>query len=140
MNAWVWWLVLAGVLIVGEMLTTTLLLGMVAVGAVAAAVASLLGGNFVLQVAAFAVVSLAMLLVARPVARKHLRTPVKLRSGVAALVGTDAEVLAEVDGRDGRVKISGETWSARSADGMSVFSPGDTVRVIGISGATALVG
>jgi len=103
----VWWLVLAGVLIVGEMLTTTLLLGMVAVGAVAAAVASLLGGNFVLQVAAFAVVSLAMLLVARPVARKHLRTPVKLRSGVAALVGTDAEVLAEVDGRDGRVKISG---------------------------------
>jgi membrane protein implicated in regulation of membrane protease activity len=138
-NAWVWWLGAAGLLLVGEMLTTTLLLGMVALGAVAAAVVSLLGGSFLWQVVAFAVVSLALLLVARPVARRHLRTPIELRSGVAALVGADAEVLAEVDGRDGRIKISGETWSARSADGTSVFVPGQTVKVVEISGATALV-
>jgi len=138
-NAWAWWFVVAGILILGEMLTTTLLLGMVALGAVAAAVTSLVGGNFVLQVSAFAIVSLALLLLVRPVARRHLRTPVELRSGVSALLGAEAEVLAVVDARDGRIKLSGETWSARSADGESVFAPGATVHVVEISGATALV-
>jgi membrane protein implicated in regulation of membrane protease activity len=138
-DAWVVWFALAGVLVVGEMLTTTLLLGMVAAGAVAAGVTSLFHGDFLVQVVAFAVVSLAGLLLVRPVARRHLRTPAELRTGVAALVGVDAEVLAEVDARDGRIKISGETWSARSADGMSVYPPGMTVRVVKISGATALV-
>jgi membrane protein implicated in regulation of membrane protease activity len=55
-------------------------------------------------------------------------------------VGADAEVLADVDGNDGRVKLRGEVWSARSFDGMSVYPVGDSVQVLSIEGATALVG
>ena len=83
---------------------------------------------------------LGLLAVVRPVAQRHLHTPRAIRTGVAALVGAEAEVLESVSARDGRIKLSGEIWSARSYDGNSEFAPGDSVRVIEISGATALVG
>jgi membrane protein implicated in regulation of membrane protease activity len=44
-----------------------------------------------------------------------------------------------VDGHDGRVKIGGELWSARSSDGLEVIEHGAKVTVMDISGATALV-
>ena len=140
MDAWVWWLIAAGVLVVAEVLTTTLFFAMIAGGAAAAALVAVLGGPPGLQVAAFAGVSVLLLLAARPVARRHLYQPQQIRTGVDALVGADAEVLEQVSGRDGRVKIAGEIWSARSYDGESEYLPGDSVRVVSISGATALVG
>jgi membrane protein implicated in regulation of membrane protease activity len=139
MDAWAWWLIVAGVLLVGEMFTTSLVLGMIAGGAATASIVAALNGGPVLQVAAFALVSLALVLLVRPVARRHLKTPPAMRTGVAALVGSDAEVLEQVDARDGRVKLAGEIWSARSFDGMTVHEPGAIVRVVRISGATALV-
>ena len=139
MDAWIWWLVATGVLVVAEILTTSLLFGMIAGGTAAAALVAAFGAGAPAQVGAFAVVSLALLLGVRPVAARHLRTPSKIRTGVAALVGAEAEVLAPVTGRDGRVKLSGEIWSARSYDGESEYEIGSLVRVVEISGATALV-
>ena len=140
MDAWILWLIAAGVLVVAELLTTSLVFAMIAGGATSAAVVAAHGGSTPLQVAAFAVVSMVLLLGVRPIARKHLHTPSSIRTGVAALVGAEAEVLQAVTGRDGRVKLSGEIWSARAYDGQSEYAPGESVRVIEISGATALVG
>ncbi|MBI1376048.1 MAG: NfeD family protein [Frankiales bacterium] len=139
MDAWVWWLIATAVLVVGEMLTTSLVLAMIAGGTAAAGVVAAIGGGPAVQVAAFALVSLALLVGVRPVARRHLRTPFALRTGVASLVGSEAEVVAEVDGRDGRIKLSGEVWSARAYDGQSSYAAGTVVHVVEISGATALV-
>jgi membrane protein implicated in regulation of membrane protease activity len=140
MDAWIVWLIAAGVLVVAELLTTSLVFAMMAGGAASAAIVAALGGGTVFQVAAFAVVSTALILGVRPIARRHLHTPSSIRTGVAALVGAEAEVLEVVSGKDGRVKLSGEIWSARAYDGHSEFGPGESVRVIEISGATALVG
>jgi membrane protein implicated in regulation of membrane protease activity len=139
MDPWIWWLVATGVLVVAEILTTSLVFGMIAGGTAAAALVAGLGAGAPAQVGAFALVSLALLLVVRPIAARHLRTPSKIRTGVAALVGAEAEVLAPVTSRDGRVKLSGEIWSARSYDGESEYAIGSLVRVVEISGATALV-
>lgn len=139
MDAWVWWLIATAMLVVGEMLTTSLVLAMIAGGTAAAGVVAAIGGAPALQVAAFALVSLALIVGVRPIARRHMRTPSALRTGVASLVGSEAEVLAEVDGRDGRIKLSGEVWSARAYDGQSSYATGTVVRVVEISGATALV-
>ena len=87
----------------------------------------------------FALTTVALLALVRPVARRHLRTSRSLRSGVAALVGAEAVVLEVVDGRDGRIKLGGEIWSARSYDGDSAFEVGQRVHVLEIDGATALV-
>jgi membrane protein implicated in regulation of membrane protease activity len=139
MDAWVLWLIAAGVLVIAEVLTTSLLFAMIAGGAASAAVVAALGGGSALQFGAFALVSFALVVLVRPVATRHMRTPPAIRTGVAALVGSEAEVLESVDGRDGRIKLAGEIWSARSYNGETVHEPGALVRVVMISGATALV-
>ena len=139
MDPWVWWLVATGVLVVAEILTTSLVFAMFAGGTAAAALLAALHAPAAAQVGAFAIVSVALILLVRPVAQRHMRTPQKIRTGVAALVGAEAEVLAPVTGKDGRVKLSGEIWSARAYDGETEYAVGTVVHVVEISGATALV-
>ncbi|MEO6822557.1 MAG: NfeD family protein [Candidatus Nanopelagicales bacterium] len=139
MDAWAWWALIALAFAVGEVATTTLVLAMLTGGAAAAAVVSLTGVDAPVQLVVFAVVSVLLVLVARPVAKRHLLNPIAMRSGVAALVGTEAIVIESVDGSDGRVKLAGEIWSAKSYDGESRLGVGTPVYVVAISGATALV-
>jgi membrane protein implicated in regulation of membrane protease activity len=139
MDEWVLWMIAAGLLAVGEMCTLGFFLGPVAIAAVLAAIVALAGGGVALQWIVFIAVSAASLAVLRPIARRHLRTPMQLRTGTAALVGAPAVVLERVDGRGGQVKIGGEVWSARSFDEDQAFEPGTRVEVLKIDGATALV-
>jgi membrane protein implicated in regulation of membrane protease activity len=139
MDEWVWWMIAAGVLAVGEIATVGFFLGPVAVAAVLAAVIALVGGGLALQWIVFVAASIASLAVLRPLARRHLRTPSRLRSGTAALVGSPALVLERVDVNGGRVKIGGEVWSARAFDEDEVIEPGIRATVMKIDGATALV-
>jgi membrane protein implicated in regulation of membrane protease activity len=139
MDEWVLWMLAAGLLAVGEMFTLGFFLGPVAVAAVTAAIVALAGGGVALQWIVFTAMSAASFLVLRPIARRHLRTPMQLRTGTAALIGCPAIVLERVDDRGGQVKIGGEIWSARSFDEDDVFEPGTRVEVFKIDGATALV-
>jgi membrane protein implicated in regulation of membrane protease activity len=138
--AWLAWALIAVLLATGEILTPGLFfLGPIAVAATAAAVAAALGGGWVIDLAVFVLGSAASVGVLRPIARSHIRMPLAMRTGAAALVGTDAVVLEQVDRHGGRVKIGGEVWSARAMDESQVLEPGTTVRVAEIQGATALV-
>jgi membrane protein implicated in regulation of membrane protease activity len=139
MDEWVLWMIAAGLLAVGEMFTLGFFLGPVAIAAVTAAIVALAGGGVALQWIVFIAISAASIAVLRPIARRHLRTPMQLRTGTAALVGAPAVVLERVDGRGGQVKIAGEIWSARSFDEDQAFEPGARVEVLKIEGATALV-
>ncbi|HUZ55808.1 MAG TPA: NfeD family protein [Streptosporangiaceae bacterium] len=133
------WLIACAVLGVAEMLTTTLALGLVAVGALAAALTEAAGGGPVAQVAVFVAVSLAGIVLIRPVALRRLRSRSTLRTGTAALVGQTGYVLADVTPHGGRIRIGGEEWSAQPYDETSVIPAGSTVDVLQIRGATALV-
>ena len=140
MEPWVWWAVIAGLLGVIEIVTGgTLVFLMLAAGAAAGAVVAGATGSLLLALIAFAGVSAGSLLGVRPVARRHMRSIGSTKSGVAALVGTEAVVLETVTGLDGRIKLAGETWSAKAYDSQSTYAAGSTVHVLEISGATALV-
>jgi membrane protein implicated in regulation of membrane protease activity len=139
MDEWVLWMIAAGLLAVGETLTLGFFLGPIAIAAVAASIVALAGGGVALQWIVFTVMSAASLLVLRPIARRHLRTPMQLRTGTAALVGAQAVVIDRVDRDGGSVKLAGEVWSARSYDEDNVYEPGARVEVLKIEGATALV-
>jgi membrane protein implicated in regulation of membrane protease activity len=139
MDEWVWWMIAAGVLAVGEIATIGFFLGPVAIAAVLAAVVALVGGGLAVQWIVFIAASIASLAILRPLARRHLRTPARLRTGAAALVGAPALVLERVDVNGGQVKIGGEVWSARSYDEDEVIEPGVRATVMKIDGATALV-
>ncbi len=53
--------------------------------------------------------------------------------------GRSAVVLERVDGTGGRIKLAGEVWSARTLDADTSFEPGQSVDVVEIDGATAVV-
>jgi membrane protein implicated in regulation of membrane protease activity len=139
MEEWVWWMIAAGALAVGEIFTMGFFLGPIAIAAVLAAVVSLAGGGLAASWIVFIAASLASLAVLRPIARRHLRTPPRIRTGTAALVGGPATVLERVDANGGCVKIGGEVWTARAYDDDDSFEPGTRVEVMKIDGATALV-
>ena len=139
MGTWIVWLIIAAVLGAIEIVTVTLAFGLVAVGALAAAVAGAAGAPLGAQFGAFAVVSAVGLGVARPLAMRHVRQPPLLRSGTAALVGRSATVTEEVSIDGGRVRIGADVWSARPYDETLVIPAGTRVDVLHIEGATALV-
>lgn len=139
-NAWVWWLVGAAALGIPLVVTAMPEFGMLALGAAAAAATAGLGGDVVLQVLAFAVVSFALIAVVRPVAARHRAQRPQLATGVEALKGKQAIVLERVDGSgDGRIKLGGEIWSARALDAGQAYEVGQEVDVVDIEGATAIV-
>ena len=140
MPAWLIWAIAAVLLSVGEIFTPGLFfLGPVALAAVAAAVAALIGVGVAVQLVVFIAGSVASVALLRPIARRHLHMPAALRTGTAALEGTKAVVLQRVDVHGGRVRIGGEEWSARAYMEDQVFEPGTRVEVVKIEGATALV-
>ncbi|HUY50487.1 MAG TPA: NfeD family protein [Streptosporangiaceae bacterium] len=139
MGSWVVWLILAAVLGVAEVMTTTLAFGLIAVSAVVAAIVGGLGLGLPFQLAAFAVAAGAGLGVVRPIAVRHIKQPPSLRTGTSALVGRSAKVIEEVSDSGGQVRIGGELWSARPYDESQVIPVGSTVDVFAIEGATAIV-
>jgi membrane protein implicated in regulation of membrane protease activity len=139
MQSWILWSIVAAVLGTAELMTATFDLLLLAVAAVAAAGVGALGLGIGFQVVAFAITAAAMISLVRPVARRHLTGHPGLRTGVAALVGREAVVLAACDRDDGRVRIGGEEWSARSYDPDLHIPAGTRVDVFAIEGATALV-
>ena len=139
MAAWLVWLILGAVCAVAEVLTLTLFLGMIAAGAVAAAIVAAIGSPAAVQGLVFAGVSAALIVAVRPIARRHLTEAPRFRTGSAALVGRTAVVVAPIAADRGQIKIGGEIWTARPYDGRQAIPAGAVVDVLEIEGATALV-
>jgi membrane protein implicated in regulation of membrane protease activity len=142
MDDWVLWLIAAVIFGIGEIATTGFFLAPFAGGAALAAIVSALGAGAAASWLVFLVVSIALLLALRPVARRmQRRMPAHLRTGTAALVGKQAMVLERIanDEGVGCVRIDGEVWTARAYDEDEVIEAGQRVHVVEIRGATALV-
>jgi membrane protein implicated in regulation of membrane protease activity len=141
MDGWVIWIIVACGFGVGEIVTTSFFLAPFGLGALVAGIAAALGAPAVLAWLVFIVVSLLMLTLVRPIARAHLRTPARLRTGAAALVGRRAIVVERIanDEAVGCVRIDGEVWTARAYDDDHVIEAGTPVHIVEIRGATALV-
>jgi membrane protein implicated in regulation of membrane protease activity len=138
-NGWLAWLGLALVLAAIEAASVDFVFSMLAGGALAGAVAAALGASFPVQVITSVTVAAALLLTVRPLAKRYFMVPEGHRGiGTDAQVGRQALVLETVTARDGRVKLGGETWSARTHD-VEPYLPGQEVRVVAIEGATAIV-
>ncbi|MCW2583216.1 MAG: uncharacterized protein JWQ53_2006 [Klenkia sp.] len=138
--SWLLWLIAAGLLTAGEMASLDLVLIMLAGGALGGMGVALATDDVALQIAGFVVVSLALLVVVRPVAKRHLtsRTPEQI-DGVEVYVGRTAEVSERVDGESGQVRMGHDEWSARTQlDGES-YEVGAVVRIVQIEGPIAYV-
>src|SRR5437870_5615879 len=97
------------------------------------------GAGVGVELIVFIAAAFASLAFLRPIARRHLHMPARLRTGTAALVGARGVAIDRIDAHGGRVKIGGETWTARAFDEAQVIEPGTRVDIVKIEGATALV-
>ena len=140
-NVWLFWIGVGLVLAAIEAATVDFVFIMFAGGALAAAVAAWLGASFPVQVVVAVGVAILLLFSVRPlIKRQFLDGEVDHQIGASGLVGRQARVLQSGPDSDGRIKLGGETWSARLAAGTTTtVGPGEEVRVIAIHGATAIV-
>ena len=141
MAAWLLWLIAAGLFAAGEVVSLDLVLLMFAGGALGGMAVALIGGATAFQLIAFIAVSGLLLALVRPIATKHLtnRSPLQL-DGVDTLIGRTAKVTRDVDVSGGRIRMGADEWSARTQHSGEAFPVGQTVRILQVEGATAIVG
>ena len=138
-NQWLGWVSVAVLLGIAEMMSLDLVLLMLAFGAGGGALASILGAPFWASLLVAVAISVGTLALVRPPMVKRLHRGPELVSGHAALVGATGVVTDEVTENSGLIKLSGETWTARTFDPSERIEPGTKVRVFEIKGATAIV-
>lgn len=134
------WLVVAIVLGVVELMTLGLISIWFAIGAVAAMLASIAGGNIWTQLIVFIVVSGAILFSVRPIAARYINSNVK-KTNIDALVGRKLIAKTDIDNLKGigKVDMDGSTWLAVSTDDNVTIHAGEEVVITKVVGAKLIV-
>ncbi|MBL0888075.1 NfeD family protein [Myceligenerans indicum] len=137
---WLWWVGAALLLGLIEITTLDFVFIMFAGGALAAGAVDAAGQPLWVQVVVFAVVATVLLLTLRPPLKRYLsRGGAETLTNAEAHIGRTASVVEEVTQASGLVKLMGEVWTARAAEGSPPLPVGSTVQVVRIDGATAVV-
>ncbi len=139
MSGWAWF---SGAILLSlaELLGGEFVLLMLGGGALAAAAVALLAPHLLwLQLVVFALISVGLVVGARPALLRKFHSPSQIRTGIDAVIGSRATVVSTVDVSGGQVKIGGEIWSATGVDGHRPLPPGTSVTVVEVRGATAVV-
>jgi membrane protein implicated in regulation of membrane protease activity len=124
------WLIGAGILTVIEAVTITFFFIWIAIGAVAASLVSYYGGPLWLQMIIFAIVSVVLIIVTKPLAKK-LNQNTALKHTKDTLIGKRCIVTKEIDNSKskGEVKLDGVFWKAKSSQDNIVIKEGNDVYV-----------
>jgi membrane protein implicated in regulation of membrane protease activity len=133
------WLVLFVAFLMAEASTVAVISLWFAIGALSAMIASLFGAELWLQAVLFFAVSIVLLCAMRPLTKKYF-TPKIIRTNVDAVVGATGRVEETIqnDLSQGRVKLDGMEWSARSSTG-EILEVGTLVKVDRIEGVKVFV-
>src|SRR5437870_9491948 len=140
MTAFWFWVIVAIAFAVVEVMTVAFFAVFITIGALGAAVVSLLGFGLLVQAIVLGVLGVAGIMIARPflVDRLHIGRPT-LRSGADSMVGHHAMLLEPTlgVGQPGHVKIAGGLWPALTGAGTPV--PANTLVVVTPLRSTTLI-
>ena len=133
------WLILLIIFVVAEALTTTLISIWFAAGSLVALILSVFNVSPYIQIGAFIVISLVLILSVRSFAKKYL-DPKITKTNFDRIIGESGLVEEEINNLKGTgtVKIKGNTWTARSCDD-SVIPQNATVEIVRIEGVKVFV-
>lgn len=142
---WIIWLLIAAILIAGEAATTGFFLLWFGVGAIVAAVLALLGvTSLAIQITAFLIVSILLVIFSRTILQTYLpRTSgdAELKTGVEKMIGKVVTVVTASQGirNECAVKTSGSVWTAFPVEGEAPLIEGESVEIERIEGNTIYV-
>lgn len=133
------WIAMLVVMIIFEGATLSLTTIWFAAGSLAAIIVSALNGSVILQLSVFALVSLLLLIVLRPLVKNVFKVKNE-KTNANRIIGENALVIQKINNENetGQVKLMGQHWSARSEDN-SIIETGEKVVVCSISGVKAIV-
>ena len=140
MSMTAFWLVAMIVLLIVEGLAPGLVSIWFAIGALAALISSLLHAPLWLQLLWFVVVSLAALLLTRPLAKKYVNART-VPTNADMAIGQDCVVTETIDNiaGTGAVSVGGKIWTARMAAVDGHAEKGAVLRAVRIEGVKLIV-
>lgn len=132
--SWIIWIIIAVILVVSEIVTTSLFFfSCLGFGALAAEAVSAFGAELWIQTAVFSAVSLISVMFIRPLLKKYMKKADGKGSNIDEIIGKEAVVTEKIsEDAPGFVKIFGETWGAFSESGD--IDKGSAVEIIAVSG------
>ena len=140
MNPAIGWLVLIIILLVIEIATLGLTTIWFAGGATAAFLSTFFGAGPVIQWMLFLVLSLAFLLLTRPMAVRYMKNN-QVSTNADSLVGKTVVVSEKIDNlaQSGKVNIADIEWMVRSTDDLKIIPAGRKVKICSIEGVKLIV-
>ena len=141
MDPWLIWLIAGIVLLAAEALSLDFVLAYFGLGALSAALVAALGAPVWVQGLEFIVVSVLLLALTRPTAKRWAHRTEGYATNVAAIAGRSAVVTIDIDNHasTGQVRIGTEYWTARALEEGTLIPAGAKVEVVEVAGVTALV-
>ena len=136
---WYVWLILAGIFVIGEVITTGFLIFWLGIGSLIAMVVSFFTDNIIIQTTVFLISSVILILATKPLVKKFANTKT-VKTNAEAIIGKKGLVTKDINSikSTGQVKIDGELWSAIGKDDMDI-SKGTEVEVNEIKGVKVIV-
>lgn len=136
------WLGAVIVFLVVEMITVSLVSIWFVGGALAAFLVSFLTDQIWIECLVFLGVSVVLLLLLRPMARKlSAKQKDQITTGAKALIGKRAVVTEDIDNlrAKGAVQVNGQFWTARTQDDQEKIAKDTVVKILDVDGVKLLV-
>ncbi len=140
MVMWQIWLIISGLLFIGEMITIGFLLFWPAIAALITMVISIFVPDaIILQMAIFVISSAILILFTKPLVNKYINKKT-VPTNTYSLIGKKAIVVEDIKSLEacGQVKVNGEIWSAKS-DTEETIEKGTEVEILQVDGVKLLV-
>lgn len=135
---WLFWIIVAGIFFIGEMITVGFLIFWLGIGALLAMLVSFITDNLIIQTAVFVVSSVALIFLTKPLVKKYIDKQEVVPTNANSLIGKKGKVLKEIGDNPGLVKIEGEVWTAISENDTPIEN-GKDVEVLKIDGVKLVV-
>ena len=136
----VFWLILMVLCIVFEIATVGLVSIWFAGGALVACFLAMFNVHIVIQVIVFVVVSILLLIITKPMAKKWINKD-RVKTNYEGIIGKVVRVTERVDNinETGTALINGQEWTARSKSDNITLEQGEIAQVVNISGVKLIL-
>lgn len=137
---WQFWLVVCGICLALEIITTGFLVFWFAIGSIFAMIVSLFTDNVIIQFAVFVVSSGLLIFFTKPFVKKFINSNDTVITNAYSIIGKTGFVTQEINPNlgTGQVKIGTEIWSAKSSNN-EIIAKNSEVEIAAIDGVKAIV-
>ena len=136
---WYIWLILAGVFVIGEVITSGFLIFWLGIASLIAMAVSFVTDNIIIQTTVFLISSVILILATKPLVKKFAKVETT-KTNAFSLIDKKGIVTKDISSINstGQVKVEGELWSATGENDIEI-PKGTEVKIKEIKGVKLIV-